>query len=270
MSRPFSQRAASFVLWLFVLVACFAPWLTPHDPGDFASPAAQSPSREHLLGTNSIGQDNLSSLIVGFRLTVGVALATALLTCVVGAMVAMIGAYVGGWLERLLLYLTDVFLIVPETVVILTFAAFAGPGTLNLVLTMSLFSWARVARLLRGRVTFAMQQDSIQYTLLLQGGLFEVLRKLRRPLYPAMITAFIQQCSRAAVNEASIAFFGIGDPTVKSWGRMIRAALDYDRIFLERTYLWWLLPPVILLLVFVLALAMLGFRTSQAKDGVEQ
>lgn len=269
MNYSFSQRAALSVLLFFVLMACFAPWLSPHDPRDFASPAAEAPSREHPLGTNSLGQDNLSSLIVGFRLTVGVALATAVLTCAIGLLVAVTGSYFGGWLERLLHYLTDVFLIVPETVVILTFAAFAGPGVTNLVLTMSLFSWARVARLIRGKATLAMQQDSVQYTLLLQGGFLEVLRKLRAPLYPALITAFIQQCSRAAVNEASIAFFGIGDPTVKSWGRMIRAALDDERIFLGRTYLWWLLPPVVALLVFVLALAILGFRSTLAKEGVE-
>lgn len=253
------QKAALAALMIMLFIALFYPIVWNRDPHDFSSPALVRPSREHPLGTNTLGQDNLASLLTGFRLTPLIAFSAAFISCCVGVLVAVLGAHVGGWLDRLFVFLTDLFIIVPDILVIMVFATFAQSRTRDIVLVMAFFSWSRVARVLRHRAIVLMHGDPVQYTLLLKGGLFDVLRKLWRPLYPAVATLFVQQASRAALYEATLAFLGIGDPTIKSWGRTIRSALDYHGIFGDGIYRWWLLPPMLCLVVFALALALFAF-----------
>ncbi len=261
MSRlTLAQKAALMVVAAMSLTAIFYPVITPLDPSNFSFDPLERPGRTHLLGTNSMGQDNLAGLLAGFRLSLGISLATALTTTAVGLLLAVVSSYYGGWVDQLILRLTELFLIVPETIVIMIFATFAGPRVLDIILVMSLFSWSRVTRVLRAKALIAVHRESVQYTLMLKGNVLDIGRKLWRELYPAVTTVFVQQCSRAAVYEATVAFLGVGDPTLKSWGRTIKAALDYEGIFRDGVYQWWLLPPMICLIGFILALGMLTFE----------
>ncbi len=255
-----SQKTALLVVAAMGMVAIFYPVITPFDPNDFSFDPVLRPSPVHILGTNSMGQDNFTGLLAGFRLSLSVSLATALVTTAVGLLLAVVSSYHGGWVDQLILRLTELFLIVPETIVIMIFATFAGPRALDIVLVMSLFSWSRVTRVLRAKARIAMHRESVQYTLMLRGNVLDVGRKLWRELYPAVMTVLVQQCSRAAVYESTVAFLGVGDPTLKSWGRTIKAALDYEGIFRDGVYLWWLLPPMLCLIGFILAVGMLTFE----------
>lgn len=253
------RQFAIGVLLVMLALALFGPQLAPYSPADFSFGELLPPSPQHWLGTNSLGQDVLSGLLVGFRLTLSIALCAALLSVLIGSLAAAVATYFGGVIDQLLSGLTDVLLIVPELLVVLLFGAFAGPSVWNIILVMCLFSWSRIARLLRTRMQVALTQDDIQYTLLLRGGFWEIGRKLLPAVWPTVATLLVQQCSRAAVYEASLAYLGLGDASLKSWGRMIRMALDYEGIFWSGAYRWWLLPPIGCLLLFVFSLTLLVF-----------
>jgi peptide/nickel transport system permease protein len=116
--------------------------------------------------------------------------------------------------------------------------------------------------MIRGRAMTSIELDTIKYTLLLKGTLLDILKKMWRQLYPVVSTIFILQCSKSAVYEATLSYFGIGDPLIKSWGKLMKAALNYEGIFYEGTYMWYLLPPIICICTYVLALSILTFDTS--------
>lgn len=253
------KKIALGIIVAMVFLGVFSPYLVPYDPDDFSAKPLLPPGREHLLGTNAMGQDNFSALLAGFRTTTGIAFLTAFLTLFVGTTMAVAAAYFGGTVDWLIVRLTDVFIIVPDTIVIMIFATFAGPRVMDVVLVMVFFSWSRICRVLRTRSLVIVKQEEIQYTFLLKGGLGDVGKKMWPHLYPAAATLFIQQCGRAAVMESTLSFLGVGDPTLKSWGRTIKAALEHYAIFWDYNYLWWLLPPIACLLLFILSLSLLTF-----------
>jgi len=255
-----SKLTALVILGIMILLGIFYPYLAPYNPDDFTSAPLLSPHGEHWLGTNNMGQDNFSSLLAGFRITITIALTAATLTMLIGTFMAATSAYYGGWVDRLIMRVTEIFIIVPDIIVIMIFATFAGPRLIDVILVMVFFSWSRVCRVLRARCLVIIKQEDLQYTLLLKGGLLEVGRKMWPYLFPAVIALFIQQLGRAAVTEATLSFLGVGDPTIHSWGRTIRNALDYPGIFWDGTYWWWLLPPMVCLIIFVISLSLLSFN----------
>lgn len=243
-----------------VLIGLAYPILTPYHAGNFSHEVLVPPSGKHLLGTDEMGRDILSMLLAGFRVTMGIALTAAFMATFIGTVLAVLCAYYRGWLDRVVVRLTELFIIVPEIVVLLFFASFAKPAVYNTVLAITFFSWSKVTRIIRARAVPAIAKDKIQYTLLLKGNLGDILVKLWRELYPTVASMFVFQCSKAAVYEATLSFFGIGDPLVCSWGRMIRTALDYEGIFTGGVYLWYLMPPIICISLFVVSLSLLAFE----------
>ncbi|NLI11632.1 MAG: ABC transporter permease, partial [Peptococcaceae bacterium] len=193
------------------------------------------------------------------RITLTIALAAALISTFIGTVLAVACAYYKNWVDTVIVKLTELFIIVPEIVVLLFFAVLAKPGVYNTILAIALFSWSKVARIIRAKSITAIEKEKIQYTLLLKGSIWHVLIKMWRELYPAVATMFIFQCSKAAVYESTLAFFGIGDPLAITWGRMIRTALNYEGIFTGGAYLWYLLPPIACVCIFVVALSVLAY-----------
>ena len=264
------KKAALLVLLIMVVLGIAYPALAPFHPDDFSFPALLPPGGKHLLGTNKMGQDIFSALLAGFRVTISIALIVSFCSTLIGTVLAISCAFYRRWMDRFIMSVTEIFIIVPEIIVIMLFAAFAGPRVADVVMVMIFFSWSRITRILRGKAMVIINQDTVQYTLLLKGNLLDVGRKMWPYFYPAVTTLFIQQCGRAAVYEATLSFLGIGDPALKSWGRTIRAALDYEGIFWDHTYLWWLLPPILCLVLFVLALALLTFDFDEESESAER
>jgi len=253
------RKAAFIIIVLIVVTAALYPGITPYAPEDFSFDALLPPSRAHILGTNNIGQDIFSILLAGFRSSVVIAIASALISTSIGTVIAVAGAYFKGAADKAILKLIDFFIIIPEIIVIMFFAVFAGPGLMNIILAISLFSWSRSAKIIRAKAYLAVNKESVQYTLMMKGSLFRVLMKLWPYIFPSVITMFVLQCSKAILYEANLAFLGIGDPTIKSWGLLIKQAMDYEGLFTGGTYLWWLLPPILCIALFVSSLSVLCF-----------
>src|SRR5690625_3014487 len=144
-------RVSLFFLALIMLIGIFAPLIAPYDPYEpFYESILQGPSKEHLLGTDSIGRDHLSRLIYGVRITLSVSLLALTITMVFGTCIGLISAYLGGWVDNILMRAMDILLALPSIVLALAIVAVLGPSLMNAMIAIGIASIPGFARLTRG------------------------------------------------------------------------------------------------------------------------
>lgn len=247
------------ILLFFVLAAVLAPWLAPHDPASFDFQPLLRPAAEHPLGTNEVGQDIFSELIYGTRVSLLVAGVTSLLVLSLATLVGTIAGYGGGWLDTLLMRCIDIMLAIPRLPLMIVAAAYAGSGLLQIILIIALFSWPMPTRLIRAEVLSLRTRSHIHAARSFGGSARYIIRRHFIPaLTPILVTGLAVQAGRAVILEAGLAFLGLGDPTIKSWGMIMRYALSFSGIYFGLYWLWWLLPAGICLTLLVLGLTFLG------------
>jgi len=242
------------------LVALLAPLLTLHSPDAPSTFILAAPSAEHWLGTNDIGQDIFSRLIYGARTSLIVAIFTGLLTTMLSTLIGGSAALIGGSYQRFVLRTIDVFLTLPHIIVIMLVASFVRPGTGMLIIVLAVFSWPGSARIIRSQVLSLKQRPHIWAARTFGAGKSYLLIKHIIPdLLPIMVSVFVQHSRRAVFMEAGLAFLGITDPTIVSWGTMLNKALEFSYLGLWN----WLLPPGIALSLTVIAFAFVGYTLEQ-------
>lgn len=255
--QPTYKKVCLFILAIYMAIAILAPVLMPYSAQDFSHERLLKPSATHWLGTNELGHDIFSLLINGFRLTIFMALITGFLSTTLGAGLAFISVYFGGLVDDALHFIANLFLMVPELIVIMFVAVFAAPTMTNTVLAIVFFSWTRVYKMMRAKLLDSMHKNRVIYTLSLKGNFLDVARALAGDVLPIWGSFLVLQCNRAVTYETTLAFFGIGDPLGKTWGKLIKAAMDYVDLYYDKVFLWYLLPPVLVVLGFVISLALL-------------
>lgn len=247
------------VLVLFALVALVAPLLAPYDPHAFSGQPLERPSPAHPLGTNDAGQDILSELVYGARISLAVGLGAALGTVALGLLVGGLAGYAGGPLDTLLMRLVDVMMTLPRLPLLILLAAFLGSGLVQTMLIISLLFWPATARVIRAQVQSQRQRGYVKMARNFGGGVGYVLRRHILPaIAPLIAFGLVTAAGRAVAMEAGLAFLGLGDPTAKSWGLMMRFALDLPGLLLTDRWLWWLLPPGLCITLLILALTYVG------------
>jgi peptide/nickel transport system permease protein len=260
--KKFSFRKISIIIIvLMVLIGVFYPLISPYSPDDFSFDSLLKPSLTHLLGTDEMGHDIFSMLLVGFRVTIGISIISAVASTVIGTVLGVMCAYFKGFIDTLIIKTTELFIIIPEIVILMFFAAFSEPNIFNTIAAISFFSWSKVCRIIRANAIVAIDKDDIKYTLLLKGKLRDIIRKLWREIYPIVSTMFVMQCSKAAIYESTLSFFGIGDPLTKSWGKIIKLAMNYEGIFTDNTYVYYLMPPILCICIFVVVLSHIAYES---------
>jgi peptide/nickel transport system permease protein len=247
------------VLGLFVLVALAAPLLAPYDPHAFSGRPLERPSPAHLLGTNDAGQDILSELLYGARISLAVGLGAALGTVALGLLVGGVAGYASGPLDALLMRLVDVMLTLPRLPLLILLAAFLGSGLVQTIAIISLLFWPATARIIRAQVQSERARGYVKMARNFGGGVGYVLRRHILPaIAPLIAFGLVAAAGRAVAMEAGLAFLGLGDPTAKSWGLMMRFALNLPGLLLTDRWLWWLLPPGLCITLLILALTYVG------------
>ena len=247
------------IFGLFVLIALAAPLLAPYDPHAFSGRPLERPSVAHLLGTNDAGQDILSELIYGARISLAVGLGAALGTVALGLLVGAVAGYAGGLLDTLLMRVVDVMLALPRLPLLILLAAFLGSGLVQTMGIISLLFWPATARVIRAQVQTVRQRGYVKMARNFGGGSGYVLRRHILPaIVPLIAFGLVAAAGRAVAMEAGLAFLGLGDPTAKSWGLMMRFALNLPGLLLTDRWLWWLLPPGLCITLLILALTYLG------------
>lgn len=250
-SRP-CCFVGELILLLMVLIALMAPLIAPYDPSEMFIPY-QPPSQEHLLGTNDIGNDILSELIYGTRVSLSVGILAAVISVSIGTFVGMLAGYRRGWIEQTLMGITDVFLLIPALPLMIVLAAYMEPSMWNVIIVIGLLWWCPTARIVHSRVLQVREMGFIESARAMGFSTPYVLFWHVLPNTAEVILAkFGLTVAIAMLTEASLSFLGLGDPLNVSWGTMISFA--FSRGGVTNGMYWWYLPPG-----FMISIAVLGF-----------
>jgi peptide/nickel transport system ATP-binding protein/peptide/nickel transport system permease protein len=169
-----------------------------------------------------------------------------------------VAGYFGGWVESLVMRLVDVQLSLPGVLLAIAILAATGKGLLNVVLVLGFVSWVQYARIVRGSTLSVRAQDYVLGARAIGAGHARILRRHILPsTLSILIAEFVYLASRAILLETTLAFLGLGDPVQESWGSVLFYAQARGAL-LSGAWLWWVLPPGLLIAASVLGFALLG------------
>ncbi|HUZ17062.1 MAG TPA: ABC transporter permease [Spirochaetia bacterium] len=245
--------AALTIIAIFTASAILAPLISPYDPHNINFKSFDPPSAAHWLGTDSYGQDVLSQLIWGSRISIMVGIFAGLLTSIVGTAIGVISGYKKGVLGEVLMRVVDLFLVIPNLILLILLAAFLpNLGTFGEIIIISALGWLWMARSIRAQTLTEGSRDYILAARALGIPDREIMFKELLPnILPVVLANMILVITAAILTEASLSFLGVaGDPTTVSWGRMLALAFTNNAVIYNAW--WWTLPPG-------LCIATLGF-----------
>jgi len=260
LSRPMGAIGVAMLL-VALVVAVAAPFLAPYDPYESIRVTVfdiyQKPSAAHLLGTDDGGHDVLSALIYGARVSLLVGFSAAFISFLIGGLVGIVAGYRGGRTGAALMRFTDFFLVVPDLALQIVIVAIAGPSLLNIILVIGALGWTTSARLVRSQTLSVRERKFVLRARAIGAGDLHILRRHILPqVLPLMIANMVLVVSLAILSESTLAFIGLGDPTLISWGQMLNFAFDRGAVSAGA---WWaLVPPGLAIVWVVLGTTLLG------------
>ncbi|MBI2939842.1 MAG: ABC transporter permease [Chloroflexi bacterium] len=247
-------RAGLLILGGVALMAALGRWLAPYRPAAISGPPLSPPGPGHFLGTNDVGQDLLSELLWGTGATAGTALGVVAL----GIPLAWLVGLASGWWRRAappLLLLTDFVLALPFLPLALLVLTWVQPGRLTVILTLAALLWPTTARIVRAQALTVRTAAYAEAARALGGGELWVLRRHVGPATLALLPSAVVLMARSAVfAETTLTFLGLADPAERSWGATLGWAFNYPLVFSGGAWLWWVLPPTVLIALLLVAL----------------
>jgi len=261
--RPIGWVGAAMV-GFFVVVAVAAPWIAPHPPNAISAAGLRSPSWDHPLGTTRIGQDLFSQLILGTRASLLMAALAGLGSVGLGTVVGVAGGWVGGWVDALLMRMVDVILAFPRLPALMLLGAFVGDSLTTVAAMISILFWPGTARVVRGHVLSLRRRAHLRAARGFGAGwLHQVRHHVAPDISLVLVAALAGAAGRAIMLEAGLAFLGLGDPARTSWGSMIREARALTGIFYTNIWVWWMLPPLLAIVIVMLGITFIGVGLEQ-------
>lgn len=244
------------VIVALLAVALFAPWLATHDPlAQDLSRALQAPSAQHWFGTDEYGRDLYSRVLHGSRITLYIVLLVTVIVGPIGLMVGVVSGYFGGWVDGVIMRVTDIFLSFPSLVLALAFVAALGPGLDHAVIAIALTAWPPIARLARAETLTLRRADFIVAVQLQGASALRVLARHLLPLcLPSVIVRLTMNMASIILTAAGLGFLGLGaQAPAPEWGAMIS---EGRRTMMEA---WWTVAaPGSAILLVSLAFNLLG------------
>lgn len=221
---PSSLITGLAILVALLVVAVFGPWITPQDPNQISYDAmAQGPSASHPFGTDSIGRDLLSRMIVGSRVSLLVGMLAVLVAVAIGVPLGLAIGYVGGWIDEIVSRIIDVFLAFPGFLLAIAIVAILGPGARNVIIALGLTAWTEFCRVTRGETIAKRELDYVEAA---HASGIRPRRLLFVHLMPNVIPPLIVlatlRVGTAIIYEAGLSFLGLGvQPPDASWGTIL-------------------------------------------------
>jgi oligopeptide/dipeptide ABC transporter ATP-binding protein len=259
------------MLVVALIMAVFAPFIAPYDPNEAVRVTLedifQAPSAAHLLGTDDRGKDVFSALIYGARVSLTVGFSAAGIAIVIGSLVGLVAGYRRGWVGSLLMRITDFFLVIPDLalmiVLVAVFSGASGPSLSTIILVIGILGWTGTARLVRAQTLSVRERKYVLRAKAVGAGDVHILRRHILPaVLPLMLANMVLVISVAILDESSLAFLGLGDPTVISWGQMLNFAFERGAVSAGA---WWaLLAPGFAIVWVVLGTTLLGTALEDA------
>lgn len=246
--------AGALLLLAIILVAIVGPFLVPYTPEAFGMPL-QAPSREHPFGTDNFGRDVATRVVYAAHLNLLIGIVPTAITFVVGIVVGSIAGYFGGKVDTVVMRVVDVVVAFPFIVLVIGIVAMLGPGLRNLFIGIGLVGWVAYARLVRGEILVAKNQEYVLAAKTLGNGPARIIGRhiLPNVIAPAVVFAM----SDAVLNillGAALSFLGLGvQPPTPEWGSMIQEARNFIR------QAWWMPTfPGLAIIIAGIAFSVLG------------
>lgn len=249
-------------LVIILLVAIFAPLLSPQDPTvQNIAERLQPPGTvneqgfKHWLGTDQLGRDVLSRVIYGSRVSIMVAAGAVFIGGIIGLVIGLISGYSGGWIDSLLMRLVDMQLAFPFILLAMTMVSILGSSIINVVLVLSITSWISYAKVVRGSVLSVKYLEFVEAT---RAAGTSKLSVLFRHILPHVLSPFIVvasfQVATLIIAESSLSFLGLGVPASEpTWGAMLADGREY------MTDAWWIaIYPGLMLMLVALSANLFG------------
>lgn len=269
--RVFRQHRLAFIggilLLLFLGTAIFADQLMPYDPNltntSYARGKPQPPTLEYLLGTDNYGRDYLSRTISAVRVSLFVGVSAVIFQLLIGLTVGALAGYFGGWVDNLLMRLTDAFLAMPAFMLLLILAGILGGTLFALIFAIGALNWMTVARLVRGQFLSLREQEFVIAGRSIGASHWRLIVLYLLPnTLSSIIVAATLSIPGAILTESALSFLGLGvPPPDASLGNMLGGAQQWIR-----TAWWmWIVPGATISLI-VLAFNFVGDGLRDALD----
>lgn len=257
--RFFGHRTAVVALLfvvLFVLMASFAPAVAPYDPirPDYMAIRA-APSADHLMGTDELGRDQFSRIVWGARTSLLAGIIPVVLALSVSVPLGLLSGFIGGWVDAVVMRLTDAMLACPFLIIAIALAAFLGPSLRNAMIAIGIAAMPTFVRLIRSIVVSLKQEDYVEAARAVGNSPARICIRhiLPNMLPPLLIQASVTMAS-SIIAEASMSFLGLGQqPPAPSWGSMLNTA---QRFMADAP--WMALWPGVMIFLVVMAFNILG------------
>ncbi|MEV5605184.1 ABC transporter permease [Streptomyces sp. NPDC052299] len=247
-------------LILIALVALAAPQLVGADSEsvtEASGGALESPSGEYPLGTDQFGRSVLALLVWGARVSLTVGLLAAFLCVAIGTIVGIVAGHFRGWYSTVLMRVTDWFLVMPTLVLAVALASVMDRSLWTIIIAIGVTTWPTTARLVRAQTLAVESRPYIERARALGGGHGHVMvRHVLPNVMPLVLAQTTLAISSAILSEATLAFLGLGDPTITSWGSMLQDARAAGAV--SAGDWWYLAPPGIAIALVALAFTLCG------------
>ena len=229
--RFFGHRLAALgfvVIVVLVFASAFAPWLSPYNPDDIdiANRYAAPFSSAHILGSDDLGRDVLTRLLYAGQISLSVGVAAMVVTVIVGFAIGAFAGYLGGWVDTVLMRLTDVMLCFPSVFLLLFVAAFVTPSLASISLMIGLTCWMELARVVFGQIRILKSADFVAAARMVGAPAWRIiLRQILPNVTAPILVAATLNTANAILLESYISFLGYGiQPPRASWGNMLTNA----------------------------------------------
>lgn len=259
--------ASAAVLIFLAFVCVFAEQIAPHDPNainsSYARGKPQPPSAEYLFGTDNYGRDYLARTMVGLRISLVVGVTAVGFQLVIGITVGALSGYFGGWIDNLLMRITDVFLSVPAFLLLLIMAGILGGGLLSLIIAIGALNWMTVARLVRAEILSIKEREFVVAGRSIGVPAWRLILVYLLPnTAGSIIVAATLAVPSAILTESALSFLGLGVPPPNaSLGNMLGEAQQWIRSS------WWIwIVPGVAISMTVLAFNFVGDGLRDALD----
>ena len=257
-SKKMGMIGALFLGFVLAL-AIVGPFIVPYNANEQVGVPFSPPSTEHWLGTNDMGQDIMAELVEGARVSLIIGIVAALIATLIGTTIGVVSGYVGGWFDSLCMRMVDITLTLPFLPLMIVLAVYLGPSMYTLIFVISLVMWAGKARQIRAQTLTIRNRGPVLAAKTMGASHTYVLRKHVFPsLFPIVIPQFVQAVNASIMMESSLSFLGMGDPLTKSWGSILFYA-NSRSAFLTEAWVWWVIPPGLMIVMTVLAFSFIGY-----------
>lgn len=249
------------MLLVAVVTAIFAPWIAPYDPKESVRVTLDTiyapPNQAHWLGTDDAGKDVLTNLIFGSRVSLFVGFFASFISLIIGGTIGIVAGFYGGRVENVLMRLTDILLVIPDLPLMIILVAVLGRSQWIIIMVLGILGWTGTARVVRSQTLSVKERKFVQRARAIGAENPHIIRRHIFPLvFPLMVVNAVLVISGAILNESTLSFLGLGDPTRLSWGQMLNLAFSRGAVSAGA---WWVLaPPGLAIVWVVLGLTLLG------------